>query len=59
VELSKLVLIGIAGSHGDLDPTRTLFLQGFDHLHDAVGGYVGYAWPGRTNPMYGSVAIGR
>jgi len=42
VELSELVLMGTADSHGDLDPARTLFLQGFDHLYDAVGGYVGY-----------------
>ena len=43
MELSELVLIGKADSHGDLDPTRTLFLQGFEHLYNAVGGYVGYA----------------
>jgi hypothetical protein len=39
--------------------TGRMFLQGFDYLYDAAGGYVGYAWAGRTNPMYGSVAIGR
>lgn len=39
--------------------TGRMFLQGFDYLYDAIGGYVGYAWAGRTNPTYGSVAIGR
>lgn len=39
--------------------TGRMFLQGFDYLYDAAGGYVGYAWAGRTNPAYGSVAIGR
>ncbi|MCW5736540.1 MAG: hypothetical protein KIS73_20605 [Enhydrobacter sp.] len=39
--------------------TGRMFLQGFDYLYDAAGGYVGYAWAGRTNPAHGSVAIGR
>jgi hypothetical protein len=39
--------------------TSRMFLQGFDYLYDAVGGYVGYAWTGRTDPKYGSVSIGR
>ncbi|HSI00244.1 MAG TPA: hypothetical protein VLA02_06545 [Reyranella sp.] len=39
--------------------TGRMFLQGFDYLYDAAGGYVGYSWAGRTNPMYGSVALGR
>jgi hypothetical protein len=39
--------------------TGRMFLQGFDYLYDAVGGYVGYAWTGRTDPKYGSVSIGR
>lgn len=39
--------------------TGRLFLQGFDYLYDAVGGYVGYAWTGRADSKYGSVATGR
>jgi len=39
--------------------TGRMFLQGFDYLYDARGGYVGYAWAGRTNQAYGSVSIGR
>jgi hypothetical protein len=39
--------------------TGRMFLQGFDYLYDAAGGYVGYAWAGRTNQTYGSVSIGR
>jgi hypothetical protein len=36
--------------------TGRMFLQGFDYLYDAVGGYVGYA---STNPQYAKVATGR
>jgi len=39
--------------------TGRMFLQGFDYLYDAAGGYVGYAWTGRVNPTFGRVAIGR
>jgi hypothetical protein len=39
--------------------TGRMFLQGFDYLYDAVGGYVGYAWTGRAPSAYGGVAIGR
>jgi hypothetical protein len=40
--------------------TGRMFLQGFDYLYDAVGGYVGYAWTDRiSGSTYGSVAIGR
>jgi hypothetical protein len=39
--------------------TGRMFLQGFDYLYDAAGGYVGYAATSRTNPTYGSVATGR
>jgi len=40
--------------------TGRMFLQGFDYLYDAVGGYVGYAWTNRIfGSTYGSVAIGR
>ena len=36
-----------------------MFLQGFDYLYDAAGGYVGYAWTAWTSPTYGSAATGR
>jgi len=36
-----------------------MFLQSFDYLYDAAGGYVGYAWAVRTSPMYGSAAARR
>jgi hypothetical protein len=39
--------------------TGQMFLQGFDCLYDTVSGHFGYSWPGRTDPMYGSVATGR
>lgn len=39
--------------------TGRMFLQGFDYLYDAIGGYVGYAWANRTDPRYVSVATGR
>ena len=39
--------------------TGRQFLQGFDYLYDAAGGYVGYAWTGRAGSANGSVATGR
>jgi len=39
--------------------TGRMFLQGFDYLYDAAGGYVGYAWTGRAASAYGSVSTGR
>ena len=36
-----------------------MFLQGFDYLYDAAGGYVGYAWAAWTSPACGSAATGR
>ncbi len=39
--------------------TGRMFLQGFDYLYDAAGGYVGYAWTGRADAANGSVATGR
>ena len=42
--------------NGTFVNTGRQFLQGFDYLYDAAGGYVGYAWTGRASSMYGSVA---
>ncbi len=39
--------------------TGRMFLQGFDYLYDAAGGYVGYAWTGRAGAAQGSVLTGR
>ncbi len=51
--------VEIVHDAGTFVNTGRMFLQGFDYLYDAIGGYVGYAWTGRTNPAFGSVSIGR
>jgi hypothetical protein len=51
--------VEIVHDPGTFVNTGRMFLHGFDYLYDAAGGYVGYSWTGRTNPAYGSVAIGR
>ena len=38
--------------------TGRMFLQGFDYLYDAAGGYVGYGWNGRVSHEYGGVTPG-
>ena len=38
--------------------TGRMFLEGFDYLYDAAGGYVGYRWNGRLSNAFGSVAPG-
>jgi hypothetical protein len=38
--------------------TGRLFLEGFDYLYDAAGGYVGYGWNGRVSHEYGGVTPG-
>ena len=35
-----------------------MFLEGFDYLYDAAGGYVGYGWNGRVSHEYGGVTPG-
>jgi hypothetical protein len=35
--------------------TGRLFLEGFDYLYDAAGGYVGYGWNRRLSGAYGGV----
>lgn len=38
--------------------TGRMFLEGFDYLYDAAGGYVGYGWNGRVSHAYGGVTPG-
>jgi hypothetical protein len=38
--------------------TGRMFLEGFDYLYDAVGGYVGFGWNGRLTGALGSVTPG-
>ena len=38
--------------------TGRMFLEGFDYLYDAAGGYVGYGWNGRVSHEYGGVTPG-
>ena len=38
--------------------TGRMFLEGFDYLSDAAGGYVGYGWNGRVSHEYGGVTPG-
>lgn len=39
--------------------TGRMFLEGFDYLYDAVGGYVGFGSNGRISPEYGHALQGR
>ncbi len=38
--------------------TGRMFLEGFDYLYDAAGGYVGYGWNGRVSHEYGGATPG-
>lgn len=38
--------------------TGRMFLEGFDYLYDATGGYVGFGWNGRLSSGYGGVTPG-
>jgi hypothetical protein len=38
--------------------TGRMFLEGFDYLYDADGGYVGFGWTGRLSSGYGGVTPG-
>ncbi|SEP22339.1 hypothetical protein SAMN02990966_04468 [Rhodospirillales bacterium URHD0017] len=38
--------------------TGRMFLEGFDYLYDAAGGYVGFGWNGRLGSGYGGVTPG-
>jgi len=39
--------------------TARMFLQGFDYLYDAAGGYVGYGWTGRAGSATAAWRTGR
>jgi len=51
--------VDVVHDPGTFVNTGRMFLQGFDYLYDAAGGYVGYAWAARLNPTFGSAAPGR
>jgi hypothetical protein len=38
--------------------TGRMFLEGFDYLYDAAGGYVGYGWNRRLSSSQGGVTPG-
>jgi hypothetical protein len=38
--------------------TGRMFLEGFDYLYDAAGGYVGYGWNRRLSSSFGGVTPG-
>jgi hypothetical protein len=38
--------------------TGRMFLEGFDYLYDAAGGYVGFGWNGRLRGAHGTVTPG-
>jgi hypothetical protein len=38
--------------------TGRMFLEGFDYLYDAAGGYVGFGWNGRLGGAFGTVTPG-
>jgi hypothetical protein len=38
--------------------TGRMFLEGFDYLYDAAGGYAGFGWNGRLSGGYGGVTPG-
>lgn len=38
--------------------TGRMFLEGFDYLYDAAGGYAGFGWNGRLAGAFGSVTPG-
>lgn len=38
--------------------TGRMFLEGFDYLYDAAGGFVGFGWNGRLSSGYGGVTPG-
>lgn len=38
--------------------TGRMFLEGFNYLYDAAGGFVGYGWSNRLRGSYGSVSPG-
>ncbi|MET0429270.1 MAG: autotransporter-associated beta strand repeat-containing protein, partial [Microvirga sp.] len=47
--------VNFDGSDKTFFNTSVMFLNGFDYLYDADGGFVGYRWTGEAPSRYGSV----
>ena len=47
--------VNFDGSDKTFFNTSVMFLNGFDYLYDADGGFVGYRWTGESPSRYGSV----
>lgn len=50
--------VEIVRDRGVFVNTGRMFLEGFDYLYDAAGGYVGFGWNGRLSSAFGSVTPG-
>ncbi|MFZ5782512.1 MAG: hypothetical protein ACOY4R_20125 [Pseudomonadota bacterium] len=50
--------VDVVRDRGIFVNTGRMFLEGFDYLYDAMGGYVGYAWTGRVADAFGTVTPG-
>jgi hypothetical protein len=55
---SHTASVEIVHDRGVFVNTGRMFLEGFDYLYDAAGGYVGFGWNGRVSRGYGSVMPG-
>jgi hypothetical protein len=51
-------MVGVVRDQGVFVNTGRMFLEGFDYLYDAAGGYVGYRWNGRLSSSQGGVTPG-
>jgi hypothetical protein len=47
--------VEVVHDHGVFVNTGRMFLEGFDYLYDAAGGYVGFGWNGRLSGGYGGM----
>jgi hypothetical protein len=50
--------VEIVHDRGVFVNTGRMFLEGFDYLYDAAGGYVAFGWNGRLTGAFGSVTRG-
>ena len=50
--------VEVVHDHGVFVNTGRTFLEGFDYLYDALGGYVGYGWNRRLSSSQGGVMPG-
>ena len=48
----------VEGNRPPFVNTSVRFLNGFDYLYDADGGFVGLRWTGHASPVFGKVAPG-